>query len=172
MIKRALFAGVFTLVLAAAAAAEMPLGVVDTEKIINEESRFARAQKEIDEMIGQFEDDRERFEKELEDLSARLEEAQSDQRRSLIEMYGRRMAEKSRKYQTFMAETFGSGGIIETQTDKIMGPLYEKLELACKKVGERLRIYLVLDRAGLGALYIADTLDITDAVLTELKKTW
>ena len=85
-------------------------------------------------------------------------------------MYQRRLGEKSHEYQQFMAETFGPDGIIETNTSEIMDPLYDKLEQACRKVGERLKISLVLDRESVGPLYAADSLDITDEVLIELKR--
>jgi outer membrane protein len=154
----------------AGAAAEMPVGLVDAERIMDEEPRFIQAQKEIDEMVDQFEGDRQKFEDELQDLSDRLQRAQENRRESSVEMYQRRLGEKSQEYQQFMAETFGPDGIIETNTSEIMDPLYDKLEQACRKVGERLKIPLVLDRESVGPLYAADSLDITDEVLIELKR--
>jgi len=172
MIRRTLFAGIFVMGLAGLAAAEMPIGFVDTEKIINEERRFVKAQKEIDEMVDRFERDRERLEGELEKLSEEMQDAQSSRQEDLMEILGRRLQDRSREYQDFMAEAFGPEGIIETQTDEIMGPLYEKLEQACKKVGEDMRIPLILDLENISPWYAADTLDITDEVLAELEKIW
>lgn len=156
----------------AGAAADMPVGLVDTERIMSEEPRFIEAQREIDQMIDQFEADRKQFEDELQDLSGRLQRAQENSRQSSGEMYQRRLAEKSQAYQQFMAETFGPDGIIETNTSEIMDPLYDKLEQACRKVGERLEIPLILDRETVGPLYAADSLDVTGEVLTELKRLW
>ena len=172
MIRRTLFAGVFVLGLAGLAAAEMPIGFVDIEKIINEERRFVKAQKEIDEMVDRFERGRERLEAELEKLSEQMQDAQSSRQEDLMEILGRRLQDRSSEYQEFMAETFGPEGIIETQTDEIMGPLYGKLEQACKKVGEDKRIPLILDLENISPWYAADTLDITDEVLAELEKIW
>ncbi len=154
----------------AGAAAKMPVGLVDTERIMGEEPRFLQAQKEIEEMVDQFEGDRQKFENELRDLSDRLQRAQENRRESSVKMYQQRLGEKSQEYQQFMAEIFGPDGIIETNTSEIMDPLYDKLEQACRKVGERLEIPLVLDRESVGPLYAADSLDITDEVLLELKR--
>jgi len=150
----------------------MPVGLVDTDRIMDTEQRFIQAQREIDEMVDQFEGDRQKFEDELQDLSERLQRAQENNRESTLEMYQRRLGEKSQEYQQFMAETFGPDGIIETNTSEIMDPLYDKLEEACKNVGEKSGIPLILDRGSLGPLYAADSLDITDEVLAELKKIW
>lgn len=172
MKKGIIAAGLFAAVLAVAATAGMAIGLVDTKKIAAGEGRFVRAQQEIDEMVAQFEDARDRYEKELQDLTQQLERVRDSRGGETSELYGRQMADKSQEYQKFMAETFGPGGIVETQTDSIMAPLYDKLERACRKVGERLRIPLILDRESLGPLYAADTLDVTAEVLAELKKTW
>jgi len=153
----------------AGAAAEMPVGLVDTERIMSQEQRFIDAQKEIDQMVAQFEGDRKKFEDELQDLTDRLQRAQENQRESSQGLYQRQLGEKSQAYQQFLSETFGPGGIIETNTSEIMNPLYDKLELACKNVGGKLAIPLILDRGTLAPLFAADTLDVTDEVLTELK---
>jgi Skp family chaperone for outer membrane proteins len=154
----------------AGAAAEMPVGLVDTERIMEAEPRFVQAQREIDQMVDQFDGDRKKFEEELQDLSGRLQRAQENGREGSVDLYQRQLGEKTQVYQQFMTETYGPDGIIETNTSEIMDPLYDKLELACKNVGQQLAIPLILDRGTLGPLYAADTLDITDEVLAELKK--
>ena len=106
------------------------------------------------------------------EATERLQQAQSERQRDVAERLGPQMSEKSQKYQEFMGETFGPGGIIESHTDEIMEPLYDKLEQACRKVGKQLQIPLILDLQTVGPLYMADTLDLTDEVLAELKKIW
>jgi outer membrane protein len=157
---------------AGGAAAQMPVGLVDTDRIMAEESRFIQAQREVDAMISQFEAEREKFEEELQDLSRRLQRAQENREQSSVELYQRRLGETSQEYQQFMAETFGPDGIVEKNTNEIMDPLYDKLEQACRMVGERRGIPLILDRESIGPLYAADSLDITGEVLAELEKTW
>jgi len=171
-IPRFLVTVAFALLLAAPVLAGSTIGLVSVDEIVSKENRFVKAQKEIDVMVDQFEREREQYERELQELSQKLERAQNDKRQDLLERYGPEMSEKSRAYQDFMSEAFGPEGIVETQTDEIMGPLYDKLEQACKQVGERLDIPLILDMESLGPLYAADTLDITAEVLAELKKIW
>ncbi len=154
------------------ATAQVPIGLIDMDRIFEEESRFARAQGEIDDMVAQFEREREEWEKDLRDLSERIQQVRESRRDSEIEMYTRRMAEKSQEYQRFMEETFGPEGIIEKNSNEIMEPLYEKLESACEKVGEAQGIPLIVDQDNLGVWYAADTLDVTTAVLDELKRIW
>jgi outer membrane protein len=172
MAKYLLLAVLLVVFLATTGTAEMVVGFVDTDRISSEEPRFVKAQKEIDEMVAQFERDRERSEKEMQELSDRLQQAQTERRRDVMEQLGPQMSDKSQEYQAFMAETFGPGGIVETHTNEIMEPLYDRLERACEKVGKRLQIPLIFDRQTVGPLYVADTLDITDEVLAELKKLW
>ena len=172
MARSLFFTGLLVVFLAAAVTAEVIVGFVDIDRIGSEEPRFVKAQKEIDEMVAQFERDRERSEKDMQELSERLQQAQAERRRDVAERLGPQMSEKSQKYQEFMGETFGPGGIIESHTDEIMEPLYDKLEQACRKVGKQLQIPLILDLQTVGPLYMADTLDLTDEVLAELKKIW
>jgi outer membrane protein len=171
-IYRAVVAVTLAVFLAVPAMAGKIIGLVSVDEITAKENRFVQAQKEIDDMVDQFERQRDQYERELQDLSQKLERAQGDRRDNILQMYGQQMAEKSRAYQNFMAETFGVDGIIENKTDEIMGPLYDKLEQACKQVGERLQIPLIIDRESLGPLYAADTLDVTTEVLEDLKRIW
>ena len=171
-IPRTVAAVALALFLAAPAMAGKMIGLVSVDDIVSKENRFVKAQKEVDDMVDQFDTQRDQYERELQDLSQKLQRAQSDRRDDIVQTYGQQMSEKSRAYQDFMDETFGPGGIIENKTDEIMGPMYDKLEKACKQVGERLDIPLILDRQSLGPLYAADTLDVTTEVLEELKKIW
>ncbi len=170
---RAIAIAVATIIMMSVTAlAQAPIGLIDLDRIFEEESRFARAQGEIDDMVAQFEREREEWENELRELSERIQDAQQSRRDRDIEMYTRRMAEKSQEYQRFMEETFGPDGVIESHTNEIMEPLYEKLESACEKVGEAKGIPLIVDQDNLGIWYKADSLDVTTEVLAELKRIW
>ncbi len=169
MLQRLVSVVVLVLALTATGAAQTVIGLVDVNKIVEKDQRFVRAQKEIDVMVARFEGEREDKEKELQELSELMQSAQQDGRDTQVEMYRRRLQEKSRIYQEFMTETFGEDGIIPKNTDETMGPLFDKLEEASGNVGRRLGIDLVLDIGSLGPLYYAETLDITDEVLAEFK---
>jgi len=82
------------------------------------------------------------------------------------------LQEKSQEFQKFMEETFGTGGIIEANSEEKLAPLYQKLTIATKTVATAKGLDLVLDLEQVTPLYASDGLDVTTDVLAELAKLW
>ncbi|MEW5701580.1 MAG: OmpH family outer membrane protein [Candidatus Zixiibacteriota bacterium] len=152
------------------ALAQVHVGTVDVERVRKDSPAFKSALKEIDDMVADFEKRRDRKRAELDSLSQELQEATDRNLSATVDRYRRALTEKSREFGTFMDETFGTNGIIETHSSELMTPLYQKLAEAAKVVAQAQKLDLILDLEQINPLFTSDQLDVTDAVLVELAK--
>lgn len=157
-------------VLASAAMAATAIGTVDVQRVRKENAEFKAAQKEIDDMVADFERQRDQKQAELQDLSQQMQDAQNQNVAASVDRLRRTLADKSQAYQTFMEESFGSEGIIENKSSELLEPIYTKLADAAKTVAKTRSLDLILDLEQINPLYSSDALDVTDDVLTELAK--
>ena len=157
-------------VLASAASAATTVGIVDVQRVRKENSEFKAAQKEIDDMVADFERQRDQKQAELQDLSQQMQDAQNQNVAASVDRLRRQISDKSQAYQTFMEESFGSEGIIESKSSELLEPIYTKLGDAAKTVAKARSLDLILDLEQINPLFSSDALDVTDDVLTELAK--
>ena len=157
-------------VLVSAATAATAVGTVDVQRVRKENSEFKAAQKEIDDMVADFERQRDQKQTELQDLSQQLQQAQTQNVAASVDRLRSEITDKSQAYQSFMEETFGSEGIIENKSSELLEPIYTKLADAAKTVAKTRSLDLILDLEQINPLYSSDSLDVTDDVLTELAK--
>jgi len=149
--------------------AQVRIGTVDLEKIRTEAPRFKAALEEIDELVAEYERQRDRMRAELESLAEDLENA-SRQGGATFDRQREEMIEKSGAYQQFMEETFGTDGIIETRSSELLAPLYADLVKAGETVAQSMGLALILDLEEVNPLFASAELDVTDAVLAEFLK--
>lgn len=149
------------------AAAQIAAGTVDVEKIRGKSDRFQQVFEEIDDMVADFERRRDKKRDELDGLAQELQQNSERESRSSMSRMQRSMAEKSRNFQEFMEETFGTDGIIEAKSAELLAPLYDDLAEAAKKVARSEGLDLIIDIETLNPLYASDDLDVTDLVLKE-----
>lgn len=148
------------------------VGTVDVPRVRSESPQFKKALGEIDAMVREFEQRRDRLQAELERLADSFRDNES---RGLTSTAGRQRAElqsKSQEFQKFMEETFGTGGIIERKSEEKLAPLYQKLTTAAKSVAASKGLDLILDIEQVTPLFVSDRLDVTNDVLAELAKLW
>ena len=151
-------------------AAQVQVGTVDLQRVRTESPEFKRALGEIDAMVEEFETRRDRQQQELEMLSEDLREAQKRGLEGSMERLQNELQQKSVEFQTFMEETFGTDGIIETNSAAQLTPLYDKLAEAAKKVAAKNGLDLILDLETVNPLFADVRLDVTDDVLEEFAK--
>jgi Skp family chaperone for outer membrane proteins len=159
-------------VLAAATSvsAQVQVGTVDLQRVRSESPEFKRVLGEIDAMVEEFETRRDRQQSELEGLSEDLRDAQERGLTGSAERLQNELQEKSVAFQTFMEETFGTDGIVETNSAEQLTPLYNKLAEACKAVAKREGLDLILDLETVNPLFADERLDVTDDVLEAFAK--
>jgi len=150
--------------------AQVQVGTVDLQRVRTESPEFKKALGEIDAMVEEFETRRDRQQQDLQTLSEDLRDAQKRGLGGSTERLQNELQQKSAEFQAFMEETFGTDGIIETNSAAQLTPLYDKLAAAAKAVAAKNGLDLILDLETVNPLFAADRLDVTDDVLEEFAK--
>lgn len=153
-----------------ATAAGTAVGTVDVQRVRKENPEFKAAQKQIDDMVADFERQRDQKQAELQQLSQQMQDAQNQNIPASVDRLRQEVSDKSQAYQKFMEESFGSEGIIESKSSELLAPIYTKLADAAKTVAKNRTLDLILDLEQVNPLFSSDSLDVTDDVLTELAK--
>jgi outer membrane protein len=151
------------------AQAELRIGTVDLQKVREDAPRFRNALDEIDDMVEDFERRRDKKSSELEELASEMQ-SYSSRSQAPSDNMRREFSDKSREFQQFMEETFGSEGIIENKSGELLAPLYTDLATAGKTVALASGIDLILDIEQINPLFVSEKLDLTDLVLAEFVK--
>lgn len=155
---------------AADAAAQSKIGTVDVQRVRTDNAEFKTALKEIDDMVADFERRRDQRQLELQELSEDMQLAQEQNVSASVDRMRAELQAKSQDYQTFMEETFGEAGIIETKSSELLAPIYTKLADAAKSVAKAQTLDIILDLEQVNPLFVSESLDVTDAVLAEMAK--
>lgn len=160
------------LVLTSSSFAQLKIGLINTEIIMQSYSEMVEVQKQINEL-------NQRYRKELEDLNNKLaadmkrfesqslllsEEKKKEMQRDLDDLY--------RKGIAYQQEKFGSGGELESKYQELTNPIVMKINEAIDKVSSDEFFDLVFDVINMGVLFANPdkTEDITQNVLDELNK--
>lgn len=173
MKKTVLSSIVLTLVIfgvVASASAQTKVGTVDVQRVRKDNTEFKAALKEIDDMVLDFERRRDQRQLELQELAEDMQLAQEQNVSASVDRMRTELQAKSQEYQTFMDETFGEEGIIETKSAELLAPIYTKLADAAKAVAKTQTLDLILDLEQVNPLFVSESLDVTEAVLAEMAK--
>jgi Skp family chaperone for outer membrane proteins len=150
--------------------AQARIGTVDVQRVRKENTEFKAALKEIDDMVADFERRRDQKQLELQDLADELQSVQEQNLAPSVNRVRGDLQSKSQEFQTFIQETFGEEGIIETKSAELLEPIYAKLADAAKAVAKAQTLDLILDLEQINPLFVSDALDVTDGVLAEMAK--
>ena len=165
-----LLAATAVLLVSAGAMAQSKVGTVDVQRVRKDNVEFKAALKEIDAMVADFERRRDQRQQELQDLATDMQTAQEQNVSASVERMRAELQTKSQEFQTFLEETFGEEGIIETKSAELLEPVYTKLADAAKAVAGARGLDLILDLEQVNPLFVSDGLDVTEDVLTEMAK--
>ncbi len=150
--------------------AQTKVGTVDVQRVRKDNTEFKAALKEIDDMVADLERRRDQRQLELQQLAEDMQLAQEQNVSVSVERMRSELQVKSQEFQTFMEETFGEEGIIETKSAELLAPIYTKLSDAAKVVAKAQTIDLILDLEQVNPLFVSESLDVTQAVLAEMAK--
>jgi len=154
----------------ATADAQTKVGTVDVQRVRKDNMEFKAALKEIDDMVVDFERRRDQRQQELQDLAEDMQMAQEQNVSASVDRMRNELQVKSEDYQTFMEETFGESGIIETKSAELLAPIYTKLADAAKAVAKTEALDLIIDLEQVNPLFVSESLDVTEDVLVEMAK--
>ena len=165
-----ILASVFVIGVAANVLAQTKVGTVDVQRVRKDNPEFKAALKEIDDMVVDFERRRDQRQLELQELAEDMQLAQEQNVSASVDRMRSELQTKSQEYQTFMDETFGEDGIIETKSAELLAPIYTKLSDAAKAVAKAQAVDLILDLEQVNPLFVSESLDVTESVLAEMAK--
>jgi outer membrane protein len=162
------------LVLAAAgpllAAKEFKVGYVDYDQVIAKYETAIQAKGEMDTVrLG--------FEAKAESLQGDYEQAKSEyesQQLTLSEE-GKRaknaeVEQRKRRYDSYVAEAYGKGGLIDQRYKELIAPIVGKIDSAVGKLATDEGFALVLDASKAGIVYADAGLDLTQLIIEDLNR--
>lgn len=150
--------------------AQLKIGYIDSDTIMEQLPEAQDAQKKIDAQIQEWQEELNKLEREwksMYDDYERRKLSMSDQRRSEVE---RELVAAEDKISAFRQEKFGVEGELFKKQEEVMKPVQNKVFNAIKEVAEEEELDFVFDRSGdIIFLYAKDEYDITNLVLEKLK---
>ncbi len=163
------FVSIF-LTLSATSFAQLKIGYVDSNTIMSQLSDAQDAQKTIDALVKEWNDELQKMQRELDTRSADFEKRKlimSDNKRLEVET---EITKLESDISNFRQSKFGFQGELYTQQEEIMKPVQNRIFLAIESVAEDEELDYVFDRSGeMIFLYAKEEYDITGKVLEILK---
>jgi outer membrane protein len=144
-------------------------GYIDTDFILNKMPEYGKAQEEINQLS-------EAWEKEIQDMSKKVESMYSDLQAEQVLLTNDMKKERTSAIQKKEAElkeyqkkVFGFGGLFFLKKQELIKPIQDKVWDAVDKVAKQNNLAIVFDKAGeLVMIYTDPRYDYTDFVLDEL----
>lgn len=169
------FAAVCLLLLAGGAShlsAQLKIGYINSNKVLETFKEALDVKKQLKELNAQWEEEARNMQKEIQELQEQLES------QSLLLSEERKIQKQQEiqnlylKYQQFLQEKWNpQGGAAVKKEVELIQPVYDKINVAIKKIGEAEGYQYIFDIVAGNILYAAeDQPDLTDRLLEELNK--
>lgn len=158
------------LILQSVSLAQLQIGYVNSDALIKALPDAQDAQKKLDAIIQEWNEEIKKMEKELGDKNTDFEKRKlvmSDNKRIVIEKEITKMKDD---IATYRQSKFGYKGELYTQQEEIMKPIQNKIFNAIEDVAEDEELDYVFDKSGdISFLYAKEEYDITAKVLEKLE---
>lgn len=149
---------------------QLKIGYVDSDTILKELPDAQDAQKKLDGMIQEWQDELKKMERELKEKQADYEKRKlimSEQKRIEVE---KDLSISEKAISDFRQKKFGVSGELYASQEEVMKPVQNKIFTAIQEVADDEELDFVFDRSGdILFLYAKDEYDITHLVLEKLK---
>ena len=162
---------ILTLTLASFALADVKIGYVDSNEIMNNFDEVRQVQADL-------EKEQRRLESEFNKLVFGLDSLKQDYDRQRLLMSDTRrnekeneIANKEKSVQKFQLDKFGPEGEIYRIQNELLKPVLAKIDAAIQKVGSERGYDFILDAMSGALLYALDSHNLTEDVMDELAKT-
>ncbi len=150
--------------------AQLKIGYVDSDTIMEQLPEAQDAQKKIDAQIQEWQEELNKLEREWKSMFEDYERrklSMSDQRRAEVE---KELVTSEDNISAYRQEKFGVNGELFKKQEEVMKPVQNKVFTAIKDVAEEEELDFVFDRSGdIIFLYAKEEYDITNLVLEKLK---
>ena len=161
---------ILTLALASFAVADVKIGYVDSNEIMNNFDEVRQVQADL-------EKEQRRLESEFNELVFGLDSLKQDYDRQRLLMSDTRrnekeneLANKEKSVQKFQLDKFGPEGEIYRIQNELLKPVLAKIDAAIQKVGSERGYDFILDAMSGALLYALDSHNLTEDVMDELAK--
>ena len=161
---------ILTLVLVSFALADIKIGYVDSNEIMNNFDEVRQVQADL-------EKEQRRLESEFNELVFDLDSLKQDYDRQRLLMSDTRrnekeneIANKEKSVQKFQLDKFGPEGEIYRIQNELLKPVLAKIDAAIQKVGSERGYDFILDAMSGALLYALDSHNLTEDVMDELAK--
>jgi len=161
---------VLTSVLLSFALADLKIGYVDSNEIMNNFDEVRQVQAEL-------EKEQRRLEAEFNELAYSLDSLKQDYDRQRLLMSDSRRTEKEneivnmeKSVQKYQLDKFGPEGEIYRTQNQLLKPVLAKIDAAIQKVGSEQGYDFILDAMSGALLYALDSHNLTESVMDELAK--
>ena len=161
---------ILTLALASFALADVKIGYVDSNEIMNNFDEVRQVQADL-------EKEQRRLESEFNELVFDLDSLKQDYDRQRLLMSDTRrnekeneIANKEKSVQKFQLDKFGPEGDIYRIQNELLKPVLAKIDAAIQKVGSERGYDFILDAMSGALLYALDSHNLTEDVMDELAK--
>ena len=159
-----------TLALASFTFADVKIGYVDSNEIMNNFDEVRQVQADL-------EKEQRRLESEFNELVYSLDSLKQDFDRQRLLMSDTRRNEKEneilnkeKSVQKFQLDKFGPEGEIYKTQNQLLKPVLAKIDVAIQKVGSERGYDFILDAMSGALLYALDSHNLTEDVMDELAK--
>jgi outer membrane protein len=153
------------------ASAQLKLGYIDSQKILEKYKEAQDAQKQLQDLNRRWEDEAKNMQKDLQDKQDELESQAlllSDERRKEKET---EIQNLYIRFQQFQQEKWGPQGEVFSKRAELMQPVVDKINAVIKKIGSDEKFDYIFDVVNGNILHVsASQPDLTDKVLEELNK--
>ena len=161
---------ILTLALVSFALADVKIGYVDSNEIMNNFDEVRQVQADL-------EKEQRRLESEFNELVFDLDSLKQDYDRQRLLMSDTRrnekeneIANKEKSVQKFQLDKFGPEGEIYRIQNELLKPVLAKIDAAIQKVGSERGYDFILDAMSGALLYALDSHNLTEDVMDELAK--
>ena len=149
---------------------EIKIGYLNADKILNELDEVRQVYIELEKEQRKIESDYQDLEFELDSLLRNYEQQKmlmSEERRAKYENI---ITSKQAQLQQFQMEKVGPQGEIYKIQDRLMAPIYQKIDDAIQKVGKREGYDYIFNVVSGPIVYALPQYEVTDQVVEELQK--
>ncbi len=143
------------------------IAVIDSDRIFDNLGEVTDATELLEREVQEWEAHADSLQEEIDAIQADLEYTmvmspeRRREREALIE-------EKSVELQTFLSNTFGPGGLVESRNSQLVSPIVASINEAVQEMSIEEGYDIVLDTSGGLVVYVSNSLDITDMILEKL----
>jgi outer membrane protein len=150
--------------------AEIKVAYVNTERVFSELKEVQDAQQILNGDIQAWEQEIKILEQDLEKLKQEYEEKKLVLTQASKDEALKKISDLETNLKNKYNEIYGENGKIIQRNNELLEPIMTKLTQTIEKISVDNNFTMVFDSSTGGILYAKSTIDITDDVLTEMKK--